>query len=322
MAWERELEAESAVLVKNEDHILPLEKGISVYIETTASNVTLEGYKAAISEYAAVVDDIEEADVVIADCTQVNDAAELMVEDAQDAGKKVIIVSNCADPNAWMLENADAVLFLNFSRTPDHGTGQAGFILTTEPCVFADLLFGEREPAGMIVKEIARDSSYESLQWKDLAGDMGADPYIRLILLALMKSSDDHSVPENYGDPLLTFKYGMRYGADADFEYRVVVLPKTTKEVTEETSSGTSTSYSSVDGAVAGEPFTVYALLKNNGADGITNVTVSVDGEITAQKLMAVNGGSWRIVQIDVVIDEPGEHEVTLGDVTKTIVVE
>ena len=319
---ERQLEAASAVLIKNDDALLPLEKGINVYIDTTASTITKDGYLASLAEYATVVDDIEAADVVVADCTQVNDAAELIVEDAQDAGKKIVIVANCVDPDVWMLENADAVLYVDFSRTPDHGTGEGGFILTIEPCVFADLLFGVREPNGMIVKEIARDSASDNAQWKDLAGDQGADNWTRMILLALMKTNEDHSVPENFGDPLLCFKYGMHYGEEPEFIYDTLVLPKSTTEVTEETSSGTSTSYQTIDGIKAGEPFSVYTLLWNNGADGITTVEAAIDGGPAAEKIMAVNGGSWRIVKMDLVIDEAGEHTVTVGDITKTITVE
>ena len=318
---ERQLEAESAVLVKNAENLLPLEEGINVYIGSTASTITLEGYISEISGYATVVDDIELADVVIADCTQVDDAAELIVEDAQDAGKKLVLLANCVDPDQWMIENADAVLFLNFSRTPDHGTGEGGFILTTEPCVVADLLFGVREPAGMIVKEIARNSVDESEQWKDLAGDMGADMSVRLILLGIMRTSEDHSVPENYGDPLLCYKYGMRYGTEADFEYDALVLPKSTIEIEEETSSGVTTSYQSVDAAEAGVPFEIYFLMLNNGDDGIENVQVYVDGECAAEKIMAINGGSFRVVSLSLVIDEAGEHTITVGDLTKTLTI-
>jgi len=320
--WERELEAKSAILIKNDGGLLPLEKGIQVYIDTTASAITKEGYLNALAEYATVVDDMEEADIVIADCTQINDAAELMVEDAQDAGKKIVFVANGSTANAWILANADTVLGLTFSRTPDHGTGESGYILTTEPCVFADLLFGERVPEGMIVKEIGREGDADRNQWNDLANDSGIDTYLRLILLATMKENEDHSVPNNYDDPLLPFEYGMRYGEEPVFVYDTLVLPKSTTEITEETSSGTSTSYKTIDGVKAGEPFTVYCLIWNEGADGITNVQASIDGETAAEKVMAINGDSWRILQMDLVIDEAGEHTVTVGDITKTITVE
>lgn len=74
--------------------------------------------------------------------------------------------------------------------------------------------------------------------------------------------------------------------------------------------------------AKAGEPFPVQCLLFNDGSDGVTTARIYVDGELAGEKIMAVNGGSWRIVQMDLVIDEVGEHEITVGDITKTLVVE
>lgn len=319
VALEQELQAKSAVLVKNEDNLLPLEKGISVYIDSTSSAANLESYKKYIANYATVVDDMEAADVVVADCTQFNDAAELMVEDAQDAGKKLVIVANCVDPDTWAMESANAVLFLNFTRTADHGTGVGGISTLTEADVFADLLFGTREPEGHIVKEIARNSQMDNDQWMDLAGDQGLDTYTRLILQATMMTSDTYSSPNNWGDPLLQYQYGMRYGQQADLSYTALVLPKVSREVEEEVSGSTSTSIQTVEEAKAGEPFTIYCLVWNNGADGVETVRV-YDGEtLLGEKLMAVTGGSWRVLKMDITIDQPGEHTITVGNLSATI---
>ena len=92
-----------------------------------------------LPDYAELVENIEDADVVIADCTQINDAAELIIEDAQDAGKKLVILANTVDPTTYLMENGDAVLALTFSRGAD-GTGASGFITTTEPIMLAKLL--------------------------------------------------------------------------------------------------------------------------------------------------------------------------------------
>ncbi len=213
---ERQLQAESAILVKNDNNLLPLEKGTKVYIDSTASAITLEGYKSVLTDYATVVEDIAEADVVIADCTQINDAAELTIEDAKDAGKKLVIVANTVDPTTYLIENGDAVLALTFSRPADHGTGAGGFITTTEPIMLAKLLFGDAEPAGKVVKELPRDEAMDDEQWKDLAGDQGANQYVRMMLLATMKTSENNTVPNNWGDPLLQYEYGMKYGAKPD----------------------------------------------------------------------------------------------------------
>lgn len=319
VAMERQLEAESAVLIKNDDNLLPLEKGVKVYIDSTAAALTLDGYKAVLPEYAELVDDIEAADVVIADCTQINDAAELIIEDAKDAGKKLVIVANTVDPNAYLIENADALLTLTFSRPADHGTGAGGFITTTEPIMLAKLLFGEAEPAGMVVKELARNSDLDEAQWKDLAGDQGANMWVRLMLLATMEDDENHTVPGNWGDPLIQYQYGMKYGSQPDFTYEALVLPRVTKEVVTESNGSTMTSYESVVETKAGVAFPVYFLMRNKGDDGITTVQVEVDGQVAAEKIMAINGGDWRVVEIDVTIDQPGEHIVSVGGMTKTI---
>ena len=316
---ERQLQAESAILIKNENNLLPLEKGTKVYIGSTASAITLDGYKKVLPDYCELVDVLEDADVVVADCTQNNDAAELMIEDAKDAEKKLVIVANCIDPDTYLIENADALLALTFSRPADHGTGAGGFITTTEPIMLAKLLFGEAEPTGMVVKEIARDSAMDNAQWKDLAGDQGANQWVRMMLLATMKTSENHTVPNNWGDPLIQYQYGMKYGAQPDFVYDALVLPRATHEVVTESNGSTMTNYESVVETKAGEPFSAYVLLWNNGDDGITTVEAKCDDAVIAQKIMAVNGGSWRVVELTLTVDQPGEHTITVGDLSKTI---
>ena len=283
--------------------------------------MTLEAYKKVLPDFATVVEDMEDADVVIADCTQMNDAAELIIEDAKDAGKKLVIVANHIDPNTYMVANADALLALTFSRPADHGTGASGFITTTEPIVFAQLLFGDAEPAGMVVKELARDEAMDDAQWKDLAGDQGANQYVRMMLLAMMKTSENHTVPGNWGDPLIQYQYGMKYGAQPDFVYDTLVLPRATHEVVTESNGSTSTSYESIVETKAGVPFTAYVLLWNNGDDGMTTVQAVCDGKVIAEKIMAVNGGDWRVVEMELTIDQPGEHTLTVGTLTKTITI-
>lgn len=318
---ERKVQAKSAVLVKNDEELLPLKADQKVYFDSTAAAATAAAIKEAIGGYAAVVEDMEEADVVIADCTQFNDAAEMIIEDAAEAGKKLVIVANCVDPTTYAMTNADAVLFLNFSRTADHGTGAGGFITTTEPCVYAELLYGVRVPEGMIVKEIARDTLSDGIQWQNLAGDQGASMWVRLMLLGTMEASADHTVPGNWGDPLVCYRYGMRYGEQPEFAYEALVLPRVNREVTTESNGSTTTSVESFVETKAGEPFPVYCLMWNNGADGVTTVQVK-DGEtVLGEKIMAVNSGDWRVVELEVTIDQPGEHVITIGDLSKTITI-
>ena len=149
----------------------------------------------------------------------------------------------------------DAVLALTFSRGADHGTGAGGFITTTEPIMLVKLLFGEAEPEGMVVKELPRDEGMDNAQWKDLAGDQGANQWVRMMLLATMKTSENNTVPNNWGDPLLQYQYGMRYGAEPEFVYDTLVLPRATHEEVTESNGSTSTSYNSVIETKAGEAF-------------------------------------------------------------------
>lgn len=313
------LMAESAVLVKNDDNLLPLEKGIKVYVDAS-SGTNKEGYIQYISEYATVVETMEEADVVIGDYGEINDAAELFIEDAKYYEKPMVLTLNNTDPDQYTLESADALLYLSYNQSADHGSTEAGFINTTAPWIYADLLFGEREPSGIIVKEIARDEISDAEQWKDLAGDQGASPYVRLMIQATMEDDPNHASPSNWGDPLVTYNFGMRYGEDPDFEYSCLILPTQLVEEEYINMGSTSTRMTSVNSATAGETFTLYALLRNNGADGITTAQVYVDGELAAEKIMTVEGGSWRVVQMDLTL-EAGEHTITLGDQEQTITV-
>jgi len=316
---ERKLQEESAILIKNDDNLLPLKKGVKLYIDTTAANLTKEGYLKVLPDYAEIVDDIEAADVVVADCTQWNDAAELVVEDAKDAGKKLVIVSNCMDPTTEMIKQADAVLALTFSRPADHGTGAGGFITTTEPVMFAKLLFGEAEPSGIVVKELARDTASDEAQWKDLAGDQGANMWVRMMLLATMQTTEGNTVPNNWGDPLIPAGYGMLYNMHADLYCEALVLPRVTKITETESNGSTMTQSESVVETKAGEPFTVYCLLWNDGADGITTLEAKCDDEVIAEKIMAVNANSWRVVEMTLTVSEPGEHVISVGDLSKKI---
>ena len=72
--------------MKNDNNLLPLSKDAKVYIDSSNSTA-LEGYKKYITELgAAVVETMEEADVIVGDYGKIDDATELFIEDAQDAG--------------------------------------------------------------------------------------------------------------------------------------------------------------------------------------------------------------------------------------------
>lgn len=314
------LQAKSAVLLKNEGGLLPLAKGTKIYYESSSAD-TADHYIQYLNGFGTVVESIEEADVVLGNFSAVNDQVELFVEDAQDAGKPIILTM-VSKATEFELKNADAVLYIPYSQQPDHGSGEAGFIYGTEPWVYADMIFGEREPEGIIQKEQARDSFADAAQWKDLAGDQGASNYVRLIVQALMEDDPEHKSPSNYGDPLVTYNYGMRYGQKGDFKYSCLILPSTYVE--EESVNSRGSTVISVVGTVtakAGEEFNVYCLLRNNGADDMTYVQVKDGDTVIAEKLYTVEGGSWRVVEIPVTLDTAGEHTITVGDQSATIVI-
>lgn len=300
--------------------LLPLAKGTKVYIEASASD-TLDHYKTYLNNFGTVVENLEDADVAIGYFNSVDDAAELFVEDAQDAGKPIILTM-VNKVTEYELKNANAVMYIPYSQKPDHGTGEAGFIYGTEPWIYADLIFGERQPEGIIQKEQARDSWSDAAQWKDLAGDQGASNYVRLLVQALMEDDPNHASPNNFGDPLVVYNYSMRYGQKGDFQYSCLILPSVYAE--QETTNSRGQTVKSVVGTVsakAGEEFMVYCLLRNNGADDLTYVQVKDGDEVVAEKLYTVCGGSWRVVEIPVTIATPGEHTITVGTQSGTITI-
>ncbi len=321
VALTEELMAKSAVLVKNDNDLLPLKQGIKVYIDASAT-AAKNAYITYIAQYATIVDKMEDADVAIGDYGSVNDACELFLDDAEYYNVPVVLTLNNTDPTQYALENADAVMYLSYNQGADHGSSEAGFVMTTAGWVYADLLFGVKEPGGIIVKEIARDSIKDSLQWQDLAGDQGADPYVRLIVQALMEDDPDHASPNNYGDPLVQYHYGMTYGKQPEFKYSCLIVPQTvTQEEVEGSSGSTSIQTTVTNSAKAGEPFTVYCLLRNNGSDGITTVEAYANDVLVNEKIMTVCGGSWRVVQMDLIL-EAGEYTLNVGGLTANITVQ
>lgn len=316
---EYEAQAKSATLIKN-DNILPLSMGSKVYVTGTNNNA-VAAYKPYIGQYGTAVEAVEDADVVVVDCTRMDDAAEEYIEEAKEAGKKLVVVGNCVQPDEYMLTMADAVLYLSYDRTPDHGVSIASMIHTTMPSVYVDMLFGVRQPGGRLVAEIARNGETED--WADLSGDNGASMDVRMLLQGIMLTDERHSTPVNFGDPLFCRDYGMTYDQTGDFEYASLVVPQTTEEEKVHLYLDV---YKSVFRAVnapqkSGEPFTVYAILINNGLSDITNVQIKDGENVIDERMYAVNGGSWRVIKMDVTLEGAGEHLLTVGDLSTVIMV-
>ena len=313
------LQAKSAVLVKNDNNLLPLAKDAKIYLDASSKDAKEAYAKYFAEKGATLVEEMEDADVVVGDFGSINDATELFIEDAQDAGKPIVLTLNCTKPTQYAIESADALIYMSYSQGADHGSTEGGFITGTAPWVYADMIFGDREPGGVINKEIARDTVNDNEQWKDLAGDQGASPYVRLMVQAVMEDDPNHASPSNWGDPLVTYQFGMSYGQDPEFKYSCLILPIAQETVEVESGSSTTLQTTVWNQAKSGEPFTIYCLLRNNGADGLTTAQAKVNGEVVAEKIMTVEGGSWRVVQMDITVSAPGDYTIGIGDIEGTI---
>ena len=143
-----------------------------------------------------------------------------------------------------------------------------------------------------------------------------------------MKEDPATAVPNNWGDPLLCYEFGMRYGIAPEFEYDTLVVPQIMEEYEYETTVGpsatlrTMTGYRFINTAYVGQPCTVSFLLWNHGGDGVETVRAMEGDTVLAEKVMAVNGDSWRVVELDIVFETAGEHTITIGDLSATITVQ
>lgn len=319
------LQTESTVLLKNENNILPLSKDAKVYVDGSSKD-TVAMDVAAIGAYAATVESLEEASVVVAHVTAMDDNTELLIEDAQDAGIPLVLlydggVSN--EPGAWAIENSAAVMFLTYDCTPDHGSSMGNFYHKTLPSVIADMLFGTKAPTGSTVFEIGRSSEDAELDWGELQFDTGVDTATRLYMAATVRQNPTASLPTNLGDVVVPVGFGMTYGQDADIQINTLVSDKVVKEVSSETSSGIKTSLNAVNQtAVSGEPFALYMIAENHGADGSTTVEVKEGEQVLASKYISVESDSFVVVTMHVVLEGAGDHTLTVGDNAIVITVE
>lgn len=319
------LQTESTVLLKNENNILPLSKDAKVYVDGSSKD-TIAMDVAAIGAYATTVESLEEASVVVAHVTAMDDNTELLIEDAQDAGIPLVLlydggVSN--EPGAWAIENSAAVMFLTYDCTPDHGSSMGNFYHKTLPSVIADMLFGTKAPTGSTVFEVGRSSEDAELDWGELQFDTGVDTATRLYMAATVRQNPTASLPTNLGDVVVPVGFGMTYGQDADIQINTLVSDKVVKEVSSETSSGIKTSLNAVNQtAVSGEPFALYMIAENHGADGSTTVEVKEGEQVLASKYISVESDSFVVVTMHVVLEGAGDHTLTVGDNAIVITVE
>ncbi len=67
-------------------------------------------------------------------------------------------------------------------------------------------------------------------------------------------------------------------------------------------------------GETTGKLISISATVGNNGATGITNVNLYIDGKVAKTQKFAVIKGNPRIIEFTYKFAEPGEHAVAIGD--------
>lgn len=324
VALEEKVMVSSAVLLRNDGDVLPLAKDTKVYF-TSNNSLNNEVYAKALQAVGTVVDTMEEADVVVADFTRMDDAAELIVDDAVEAGKKLVAISQAITPNEATATAADAVLYLPFKNSADHGSPVGGYMNYTTPAVYADILYGVSAPTGKLANEIARSDNDGDLAWSDLPDDAGVSNYVRMIMLAMLEESDDNTIPSNFSAALFGSGYGMTYGTKTSFRYDTLAVPSESQITGSFEFAGSVITFKEIGTAAqaSGVPFTINFLLWNEGdADATEKVQVMDGNQVIAEQLVAVKAGSWRVVEMDVALEGEGDHVLNVGTLSKKITVQ
>ncbi len=325
IAMEQELMVKSAILLKN-DGVLPLSADAKIYVDSNAAATKTEDI-AALGVKATVVDTLADATVALFHVTSFDDAYELMIEDAQDAGVPAVVIFEgtvSSEPALQQFADANALLMQTYVNTPDHGSSVGSFYRYTTASVTAEMLFGEKEPTGKTLFELGYTSDAKDISWGELQDDIGVSDETRLYMAMLAKRNPEVEMPNNLGDVIVTTDYGMSYSKTADIQLSLLTAPKTaiTEEV--EVSEGSTSTTTSVVNAKpkAGEAFKISFVAENVGeGDGVTTVQV-LDGEtVIAEKVVGVTAGQFRVISLELVL-EAGEHLITVGNMTTTITVE
>lgn len=255
---------------------------------------------------------MEEADVIVARVTAFDDATHYIAEDAQAAGKPLVLIADCVEPTAWTVDNSAAIVYTTYSAKTDHGSSMGEFFNRVRPEILADMLFGKQVPGGSLVFEIARTDKDALLDWGDLHYDTGVSTETRLYMSQLVRNNPTVALPNNLGDVLYTSDFGMTYGAAANISATTLVLPKAI-----DAESGAAVQ------AVqkAGEAFNISFILQNDGDDGCVNAEVYEGENLIASKFMALEAGQFRVVTIPLTL-EAGTHEISVCGLTATVTVE
>ena len=321
---EEEVMIKSTILLKN-DGILPLGADAKVYIDSNAA-ACKEADTAAIGEKAQVADSFEDATAALFHATSFDDTYELFIEDAQDAGVPVIVIFEgtvSSEPGLTQFTDSNALIMQTYNNTPDHGSSFGSYYRYVTPSVTAQMLFGEKEPQGKTLFELAYDNMGKTLSWGELQDDIGVDDATRLYMAMLAKRNPEIDMPNNLGDVIVTTDFGMNYSDAADIQLSLLTLPRTVVEEEVEGSSGTSmqTSVSSIT-PKAGEAFKISFVAENVGTgDGLITVPVYDNDTLIAEKVVGVTADQFRVISMDIVL-EAGEHVLTVGDMSASLTVE
>lgn len=320
------LQTKSAVLLKNDNNILPLSKDTKVYVTGSSENMTAMDAK-AVAKHATVVADMAEADVVVAHVAALDDSSELIIDDAKAAGKPIVLVlegSNRAlEVDAYTVDHCDAILYQVYNVTPDHGSSLGEFYAYTLPRITADMLFGDRQPEGSLVFEVARNVDDEALDFGDLQNDRGVDTRTRLYMVGTVRQDPTAKLADNLGDVLYPNGFGMRYGEDADISLNTLLAPQVSSVVEQVSPWGTQLVSTLANKPMkSGEVFELSFLAENTGGDGYIVAEAYEGDTLLASKFVSIEGDSFCVVTIVIALEGMGEHIITIGDMSTTIIVE
>ena len=277
---------------------------------------------------------IEEADIVIGRVSSdITTNAQPMIDEAKAAGKKLILAvqasnggfsGSAAEPDSNIAENTDGLLMMTYNCQPDHGSSMGNFYTYTTPSVLADIIFGEKEPEGKLLYEISRNSEDAYFDWGELAYDTEVDMPTRLYMAATVRQNPTAELPDNLGNVLYGANFGMHYSQKADIDINTLVMDQETVTTQQENFFTGEMEYvvSAVNKTVkAGEPFKIYMIADNKGADGTVMAEAYEGDTLLSSELVSVKGDSFAIVTMDITLDQAGDHTLTVGDQTINVTV-
>lgn len=324
---EEQMMTKSTILLKNDNNLLPLKQGIKVYYESNNASMQAE-MPGALAAFAELVDDMNDADVIIIQTSSLNDAYEDIRDEALETGKPMVLIAQMelaytTEPGVEEVEAFDAILATTYTNTPDHGV-RYDLYRYVYPYVMADMVFGRREPGGQTVFEIGRSDEDYLLSFYDLGLDIGVDDYTRLYMAAIVKQDPTAKLPNNLGDVLWPNRFGMRYGEEADIYFDTLLVPRTVTEVETVDRRGQIVMQKGVANAPqkVGVPFEVMFIAFNDGHDGNTVAEVYSGDTLVGSKFISVHGGGFVVVRMEITLDTPGEHVIRVGDLSTVVTVE